>query len=168
MSDSHPTFLTRVSGSTGLLPWAAVAMLTLGCASTDPSQGEAGQTAQLVRQLDLPVLVAGSAPATGARSFQAPGVRGALAPTGDWTLRVEVAHPRLRCARYEVGLRFGTGTADCSSVDWATPTAFTSPRPQCNNASQIHTSSGTIGSSATGVEPFNCARVIVRCTGACG
>ncbi|KAA6186698.1 hypothetical protein F2Q65_04840 [Thiohalocapsa marina] len=175
MSDSQPNLRTRFSGSIRLLPLVTVAMMTLGCASTDmsqdASQGEteqAGQTARLVRQFDLPLLASGSAPTTAARNFQAPGVRGSLTPSGDWTLRVEVTHPRLRCASYEVGLRFGTGNADCSGVNWSTPTAFTSPRPQCNNASQVHTGSGTLASSAPEIATLNCARVVVRCTGACG
>lgn len=179
MSDSHSMSGTGLSGKNAVLACAAMAMLMVGCASPVSDQGldqdegqaarqeETAQTSRVMRQLDLPLLAAGSALTTGTRSFQASGVRGTLAPTGEWTLRVEVAHPRLRCASYEVGLRFGSGNADCSSVDWSTPTAFASPRPQCNNASQIHTSSGTLGASATEIAALNCARVVVRCTGAC-
>lgn len=179
MGESHSMSRTGFGGKSAVLACAAMAMLMVGCASPVADQGldqgegqgarqeEMGQTSRVARQLDFPLLAASSAPATSPLSFQAPGVRGTLAPTGDWTLRVEVAHPRLRCASYAVGLRFGSGNADCSSVDWSTPTAFASPRPQCNNASQIHTSSGTLGTPATEIAALNCARVVVRCTGAC-
>jgi len=77
-------------------------------------------------------------------------------------------HPRLRCASYAVGVRFGSGDADCSDVDWQTSAEFLPTRRPCNNATVIHSGEGVVGRSADMIQTLSCARVMVRCTGACG
>lgn len=97
-------------------------------------------------------------------SFQ-PGGSGA---DGAWRVRAEIMHPRLRCASYAVGVRFGSGDADCSDVDWQTSAEFLPTRRPCNNATVIHSGEGVVGRSADMIQTLSCARVMVRCTGACG
>jgi hypothetical protein len=121
----------------------------------------------VVRQIVLP-LRAPEAPQSAARVFEASGINGTLAADGTWTLRTEVTHPRLRCGTYSAGVGFGIGNADCSRVDWVAPASFGSPRRQCNGATLIHSSNGSLALSAAEVGRLNCARVDVRCTGACG
>jgi hypothetical protein len=121
----------------------------------------------VVRQIVLP-LRAPEAPQSAARVFEASGINGTLAADGTWTLRTEVTHPRLRCGIYAAGVGFGIGNADCSRVDWVAPASFGSPRRQCNGATLIHSSNGSLALSAAEVGRLNCARVDVRCTGACG
>jgi len=145
----------------------AATTLLVGCASPS-TEGQSGAEApRVVRQIAFP-LRESAATQSAARVFGASGINGTLAADGTWTLRTEVAHPRLRCGTYSAGVGFGIGNADCSRVDWVAPASFGSPRRQCNGATLIHSSNGSLPLSAAEVRPLNCARVDVRCSGACG
>lgn len=154
-------------------PWplAAAALgaaLLTGCATTEQSadDGAAAVAPRIVAQIDRP-LRPGSA-ADREREFQDGFVRGALSATGQWRLRGEIEHPRLRCATYQVGVRFGRGGGDCADADWQTDTAFAPSRMQCNNATVVHTGEGAVALSPEQLRALNCVRISVRCTGACG
>jgi hypothetical protein len=143
------------------------ATLLAGCATEQADDdGAAAAAPRIVAQIDRP-LRSGSAPG-GERVFQDGFVRGTLSPTGQWRLRGEIEHPRLRCATYQVGLRFGRGDAECAAVDWQTDTAFAPSRMQCNNATVVHTGEGAVALSPEALRALNCVRISVRCTGACG
>jgi len=139
----------------------------IGCASFSTPEQDGVETPRVVRQIALP-LRSTAAPQSSARVLAASGINGALAADGTWTLRIEVSHPRLRCGTYSAGVAFGIGNADCSRVDWMAPASFGSPRRQCNGATLIHSSTGSLSLSAAEVGRLNCARVEVRCAGACG
>ena len=145
----------------------AATTLLVGCASPSTEGQSGAETPRVVRQIVLP-LRATAAPRSAARVLEASGVNGTLAADGTWTLRAEVTHPRLRCGTYSAGMEFGIGDADCSRVDWVAPARFGSPRRQCNGATLIHSSNGSLPLSAAEVDRLNCARVSVQCTGVCG
>jgi hypothetical protein len=148
-----------------LLP-VAVALIA-GCAASPVDESEATQGERLVRQTALPARP--TVASQGAdRLFEAPRIRVSLAPAGAWSLRTEVTHPRLRCGSYATRVRFGTGNADCSRVEWLTPVSIGPARRQCNGATLVHSDSGSLSLVPEQMRRLNCAEVAVQCTGACG
>lgn len=144
----------------------ATLVLVAGCAS---DQAARDAPARILTQLDLPLSASrpsGTADAA-RRAFQVRPFQGWLDDTGAWALRVEVTHLGLRCGRYETGIRFGVGDAACSNVAWLGETAFGTPQLHCNGATLVHASSGRIDLTRSAFDRVNCARVLVRCTGAC-
>jgi hypothetical protein len=138
-----------------------------GCVPQEAADGvTASGEPSIVRQIDRPLLP--EVDEEGGRAFRDGFVRGILTASGRWEVRGEIAHPRLRCASYQLGLRFGIGDEGCAVVDWQTGAAFLPSRMQCNNAMVIHSGEGSIGLSPAEVSALNCVRVMVRCTGACG
>jgi hypothetical protein len=154
-------FMTR----TGLVCVAALFLLA-GCAPAEHRDSEDPATAQTIRQVDRPLLPA--AGDLGGRVFDGGFARGTLGDDGSWRLRGDITHSRLRCGRYRLGVRFGTGDASCTKVDWRTELLTTPERPQCNAATLIHSGGGTLKLSPDARRSLNCARVVVRCAGVCG
>lgn len=145
---------------------AALVLSLSGCAQQETEAGAAQSgEPRILRQIDRPLRPAA---ADGERVFQDGLARGALSADGAWRVRAEIMHPRLRCATYAVGVRFGSGDADCGDVDWQTDAEFLPSRRQCNNATVIHSGEGVVGRSPDVIETLSCARVMVRCSGACG
>lgn len=146
---------------------AAVLALMSGCAATEkPGSESAAGEPRVVRQIDLPLLPA--AGNDGERVFRGRGVSGSLTASGQWRVRGEVVHSRLRCATYQWGLRFGSGDASCTDVDWRTDVELLQSRVQCNNATLIHTGEGAVDLPPKQLGELNCVRATVRCSGACG
>ena len=144
------------------LSLAALIMIA-GCTTDQTTSGDAAQTAsRIVRQIDLPLIAGGDA-----KTFQSPAARGWIKGSGDWNLRTEVTHTRLRCATYESGIQIGRGNASCSKVEWLTGPEYRTRQTQCNGATRIHSGDGRIDLPRLATESANCVRVLVRCTGAC-
>jgi len=101
------------------------------------------------------------------RVFQARSVQGSLDETGGWAVTTEVTHTRVRCGTYETGIQIGRGDAACTRVDWLSDPDFRTRRTQCNSATLIHSGRGTVNLPESVVQGANCARVLVRCSGAC-
>jgi len=150
-----------------MLVAAAVMTAISGCAAPDRPDG-ASQSGEprIVRQVDLQLRPGASD--DGERVFRDASLRGTATASGAWSVRAEIVHPRLRCASYQLGLRFGSGDAACEDVDWRTGNDFLPSRTQCNNATLIHSGDGSIDLPPEELGALNCVRAIVRCTGACG
>jgi len=148
------------------LVWAATVLLLAGCApAAQRSSEKPAATPQDIRQADRPLMPATDGSAAGI--FDVGFARGALDSDGDWRVRGEITHSRLRCGRYQLGVRFGAGDASCANVDWRTELLTSPERRQCNSATLVHTGGGTLDLSTDTIASLNCARVVVRCTGAC-
>ena len=145
-------------------------VFSAGCATDDMAGADqSAGTARIVRQVDLPMSSSGPA-AQGQpsrRVFQAQSVQGSLYETGGWAVTTEVTHTRVRCATYETGIQIGRGDAACTRVDWLSDPDFRTWRTQCNSATLIHSGRGTVNLPESVVKDANCARVLVRCSGAC-
>jgi hypothetical protein len=160
---AHRRFLATRSA----LASAAIAAMLLGC-TTSPDSGEGAGAAEprLMRQVTFPLPPASGT--NGERVFAGNGISGSLQPSGDWRLRGEVTHPRLRCGTYRMGLEFGTGGTACEAVDWQTRPQLLRERVQCNNATLIHSGGGKLSLPPQRVGALNCVRVSLRCGGICG
>jgi hypothetical protein len=165
---NDPKQVQRMSSivQTGLV-FVGALLLLAGCAPAERDGSEESSAApQTIRQVDRPLLPA-AGDATG-RVFDGGFARGTLDDDGSWRLRGEITHSRLRCGRYRLGVRFGSGDASCTKVDWRTQLLTTPERRQCNAATLIHTGGGTLDLRADARRALNCARVVLRCAGACG
>lgn len=163
---------TAIAPSIAWLALSIAAAGAGGCASsgenTDGAREESsGDASRVVRQVAMPLRKV-DVPQGSDAVFEAAWVNGTLAADGGWRLRADVPHPRLMCARYEVGVRFGTGNRDCSEFTAQTPLNFGPQRRQCNGATLIHSSRGTLSLPAAEQRRLNCAEVRIRCRGACG
>jgi hypothetical protein len=146
---------------------AVVVAVLAGCAAQEaPDSGSAAGEPRVVRQLDRPLLP--DAGDGGERVFRDSLVRGTLSPSGRWQVRAEVTHPRLRCASYQLGLRFGSGDTGCKDVHWQTGVELLPSRSQCNGATLVHAGAGAVGMPLRQLGALSCVRVILRCSGACG
>ena len=147
--------------------------LPVSCAVNDQQQAasDENQPAQsrVVRQFELPlVLSAQTSSGQPSRStFQKQGIQGWLDETAAWHFSGEVHHGRLRCATYETGLQLGRGNPGCSNVEWLTDVEYVTRMRHCNNVTRLHVGDGRFSGMASRLEEVSCARVTVRCEGAC-
>jgi hypothetical protein len=86
---------------------------------------------------------------------------------GDWTIEGQIHHSSLRCAHYELGLRFGAGNPGCTNVEWLMETEYVTNQRQCNSATVSHT--GGLSSHYIGKDfhRITCAERSIRCRGKC-
>jgi hypothetical protein len=141
-----------------------------GCASDPTSRGDDPQDApRIVQETRLPLQAerADARPAERRWTFTGPSAQGSLDASGAWSLRAEIEHRRLRCATYEAGIRVGRGNASCENVEWLTAPQFGAERLQCNQATVVHTGSGSVDLPPSTVGNVNCVGVLWRCRGAC-
>jgi len=141
-----------------------------GCASDQSARSEDSQDAsRIVQETRLPLRTerAGARPAERRWTFTNQSIQGSLDGSGDWSLRSEIEHPRLRCATYEAGIRVGRGDASCDNVEWLTAPQFGPARQQCNQATVVHTGSGRLDLPQNAAGSINCVGVVLRCRGAC-
>lgn len=139
-----------------------------GCATDEAALSEAPQDApRIVQDTTVPLRTVGkgTSPGQRQRTFAAPSIEGSLDASGAWSVRAEIQHPRLRCATYEAGVRFGRGNSFCDAVEWLTPPQFGPERRQCNQATLVHTGSGRIDLPRSAIGGINCVGVVVRCRG---
>ena len=141
-----------------------------GCASEEAARSDASPDApRIIQETRLPLQTerASAQPAERRWTFTTQSIQGSLDGSGAWSLRAEVEHPRLRCATYEAGIRVGRGDASCDNVEWLTAPQFGPERRQCNQATVVHTGSGTLELPQSAVGSVNCVGVVLRCSGAC-
>jgi hypothetical protein len=141
-----------------------------GCAGDQATRSEDAQDApRIIQETRLPLHTerAGTRPTERSWTFTTQSIQGSLEGSGDWSLRAEIEHPRLRCATYEAGIRVGRGNSSCDNVEWLTPPQFGPERRQCNQATVVHTGSGRLELPQSGVGTINCVGVVLRCRGAC-
>jgi hypothetical protein len=141
-----------------------------GCATDEAARSEGSQDAPgIVQDTPVPLRAArpGASPGQRQWTFTTQSIEGSLDGSGAWTLRAEIDHPRLRCATYEAGVRFGRGNASCDNVEWLTAPQFGPERLQCNQATLVHTGNGRVDLPQGAIGSINCVGVVVRCRGAC-
>ncbi|MBK8017267.1 MAG: hypothetical protein IPK20_11465 [Betaproteobacteria bacterium] len=90
-----------------------------------------------------------------------------LASKGEVKIDTWVQHRGLRCARYEVGIRFGEGDHGCTNVRWLAPVHWLTSINQCNNALMQHAAVDTDEHMVDFFDQVTCAERIVRCEGNC-
>lgn len=91
-----------------------------------------------------------------------------LRSNGDWYIDGEVIHTRLRCATYQLGMRFGHGNPACVNVEWLTEPRFVTSKKQCNSAVVPHEGGENDPALASEFERITCAERLIRCSdGAC-
>lgn len=90
-----------------------------------------------------------------------------LRSDGSWNIDGWVEHSGLRCATYEIGIRFGTGTSGCSEVKWLTQPKYVTSKKHCNNARLRHTGGDDTVVLKSDYEKITCAERLIKCTGTC-
>lgn len=150
--------------SLAIAPLVLAIGLVTGCATDDSASSKTPTT---VSMLDSPLLRATPGSDATDRVFQVGAIRGSVQESGAWNIRAEVPHRPLRCATYETGIRLGKGDAACNKVEWLTDVQYGTKQVQCNGATMIHSGGGRFNLPPAAIAPANCARVVVRCTGAC-
>ncbi len=90
-----------------------------------------------------------------------------LRRNGEWHVEGDVTHRGLRCATYEMGLRFGIGSPGCTNVEWVSDVRFVSARTQCNDAGIRHSGGDTQPELESRFREITCAQRVLRCTGNC-
>ena len=91
-----------------------------------------------------------------------------LRSNGEWYVQTDVRHNRLRCATYQLGVRFGHGTPACVNVEWLTEPQYVTTEKQCNSATRPHAGGDQNPALAPEFERITCAERLIRCIdGAC-
>jgi hypothetical protein len=149
-------------------------MILLASCASDGHKGSSDDESPsrqelVVNILDLP-LTKSSRAGTGqapVKEFQQGSTRGWIDASGAWEIGNPVAHTRLRCGTYEVGVQFGSGDPRCSKVRWRTDVQYGTRRTHCNSATLIHAGGGTLPDWDYSVGTLSCVRVVTRCSGIC-
>lgn len=168
--NSETTLLKMPNGKAGM--WRLLPLcLLVGCVATNPDtssgDGSSGTTGwRIVRTAEMPLESSGTTVEgqSSKRTFRDSNVSGWLDEKGNWNIRAEISHGRIRCATCEVGIQLGRGLPACSNVDWLTNVEYATRFRHCNSATRIH-SGGGLSFLTVAVEAANCARVVVRCEG---
>jgi hypothetical protein len=86
---------------------------------------------------------------------------------GDFGAQGWVIHVGLRCAEYQLGLRFGIGAPGCLNVEWISAPRFVSSLRQCNGARVMHSGGDSVADLGVALERISCAERVIRCEGSC-
>jgi len=97
--------------------------------------------------------------------FKFSGASAWLNKKGDWNVKAIVKHNRLRCANYQIGIRFGTGENGCNNPVWTTSYEYGTNVKQCNNAELEHTGGGYFSELENKIENITCAQIDIKCFG---
>ena len=108
-----------------------------------------------------------SDPKAARASFRAFDFEGYLLGDGTWQVESKVVHPRLVCATYQVGLRFGVGNPGCTDVRWLSDVSYVTRERHCNQAEVVHSGGQTEPRLGAALRNITCVERVVRCTGNC-
>lgn len=99
--------------------------------------------------------------------FSFDGIKGWL--RSDGVLRIEgpIQHKGLRCATYQLGIRFGAGKPACTNVKWLTQAKYGPGRKHCNNALLVHAAADSDPKLKKVYARITCAERLIKCTGNC-
>jgi hypothetical protein len=86
-----------------------------------------------------------------------------LRSNGDWYVKGAVRHNRLRCATYQLGVRFGHGNPACVNVEWLTEPRYVTSEKQCNSAIVPHEGGENDPALASEFERITCAERLIKC-----
>jgi len=84
---------------------------------------------------------------------------------GDWYVKGSVKHNRIRCANYQIGIRFGKGDNGCNNPVWITDYEYGTNVKQCNSAKVEHVGGGYFSELENKIENITCAQIDVKCFG---
>lgn len=101
------------------------------------------------------------------KDFRFGGYTAWLKRGGEWQIEGTVRHRGLICGTYELGLRFGVGSPDCTDVRWVSPVTFVTSHYQCNDAEVPHAGNEIDSTLQDQFDAITCAERVVRCTGNC-
>lgn len=94
-------------------------------------------------------------------------ITGWLRENGDWYIEGTIQHRSFLCADYRLGVRFGHGNPACVNVDWFNDVQYATRQKQCNNAIYNHSGYESDSQLAEHFQSITCAKVIIKCNGAC-
>lgn len=94
-------------------------------------------------------------------------MKGELNEKGKFKAEGWVAHKRLRCATYQLGVRFGKGELACVNVEWLTDVEFITEMKQCNQSKMHHVGHGENPVIKEIYNEISCAELQIKCTGVC-
>lgn len=94
-------------------------------------------------------------------------IKGWIRQKGGWYVEGPVKHTGLRCATYEIGMRFGVGEPGCTNVTWLSQIDYGTREKHCNGATRQHRGGGFLPELAKDFGRISCAERVVRCTGSC-
>ena len=94
-------------------------------------------------------------------------IKGWIRQKGGWYVEGTVAHSGLRCATYEIGMRFGVGKPGCTNVSWISKIDYGTRETHCNGATRQHQGGGFLPGLARDFSRITCGERVIRCTGNC-
>ena len=100
--------------------------------------------------------------------FKFSGASAWLNVKGDWHVKAAVKHNRLRCATYQIGIRFGKGGKGdngCKNPVWVTDYEYGTNAKQCNSAELEHIGGGYFSELENKIENITCAQIDIKCFG---
>ena len=92
---------------------------------------------------------------------------GWLREKGGWHIEGTVSHTGLRCATYELGMRFGVGNPGCTGVTWLSGIEYGTRERHCNGAVRHHDGGGFLPELSKDFARITCAEQVIRCSGNC-
>ena len=136
----------------------------------DPVQNDTGIIGGVSNNTQLPLIAVmqGNNSQASQKSFQGNEVEGWFQQTGDWYIKGVVAHHRLRCATYQLGIQLGKGNPSCLNVEWLTAVNYGTMQEQCNSASVQHVGGGNLPELRKVLDQATCVQISIKCSGACG
>ena len=129
-------------------------------ASGSQTSGNTGVTAPAVREMDM-----FDKSKLDKLSFNFGNAQAWIKPQGGWSIKGSVTHKRIRCATYQMGIRFGVGEEGCNNVTWVSDFEYGTNVKQCNSTTLEHKGGGFIDISADDINKVTCAELNVRCFG---
>lgn len=87
---------------------------------------------------------------------------------GDWSIKGTVAHGRLRCGTYQLGVQLGKGIPACLNIEWISEITYGTRKEQCNSVIMAHSGGGYLELLKEKLSEATCVKVVTRCTGTCG
>lgn len=94
-------------------------------------------------------------------------IKGWIRQKGGWYVEGPVSHEGLRCATYEIGMRFGVGKPGCTDVSWISKIEYGTREKHCNGARRHHQGGGFLPELAKDFARISCSERVIRCTGSC-
>lgn len=97
--------------------------------------------------------------------FKFSGASAWLNTKGDWHVKGSIKHNRIRCANYQVGIRFGKANKGCNNPEWITDYEYGTNVKQCNSAEVEHIGGGYFAELENKIEDITCAQIDIKCFG---
>ena len=106
-------------------------------------------------------------PSTSKLEFSFDGIKGWLRSDGVLQVQGPIQHSGLRCATYQLGIRFGAGKPGCANVKWLTQARYGPGKKHCNSAMLTHTTADNDPNAKKVYARVTCAERLIKCAGNC-